>query len=121
MKKLVVLLALGFAAWHFYLKPQASPVITNIAADGSRLSEPLVQQPVPVFSLERFLPAFASSEPTPQGKATARPAASYRCDGRTHCSQMRSCEEATFFLRNCPGAEMDGNHDGVPCERQWCG
>ena len=45
---------------------------------------------------------------------------SFNCDGRTHCSQMTSCEEATFFLRNCPGVKMDGNHDGVPCERQWC-
>lgn len=44
----------------------------------------------------------------------------YKCDGRTHCSQMTSCEQATFFLRNCPGTKMDGNNDGVPCERQWC-
>lgn len=44
----------------------------------------------------------------------------YRCDGRTHCSQMSSCEEAEFFLGNCPGVEMDGDNDGVPCERQWC-
>jgi endonuclease YncB( thermonuclease family) len=44
----------------------------------------------------------------------------YRCDGRTYCSQMTSCDEAKFFLRNCPGAKMDGNNDGVPCERQWC-
>ena len=44
----------------------------------------------------------------------------FRCDGRTHCSQMRSCEEATFFIRNCPGTKMDGDRDGVPCERQWC-
>lgn len=44
----------------------------------------------------------------------------FRCDGRTHCSQMTSCAEATFFLRNCPGVQMDGNHDGVPCEQQWC-
>lgn len=47
--------------------------------------------------------------------------AGYRCDGRTYCSQMRSCQEAEFFLRNCPGVKMDGNHDGVPCEEQWCG
>jgi hypothetical protein len=33
---------------------------------------------------------------------------------------MRSCEEARFFLENCPGVQMDGNRDGVPCERQWC-
>ncbi|RUQ35180.1 MAG: excalibur calcium-binding domain-containing protein [Candidatus Competibacteraceae bacterium] len=44
----------------------------------------------------------------------------FKCDGRTYCSQMTSCEEATFFLRNCPNVKMDGNNDGVPCERQWC-
>lgn len=44
----------------------------------------------------------------------------YRCDGRTRCAQMRSCTEATFFLKNCAGVHMDGNHDGVPCEQQWC-
>lgn len=44
----------------------------------------------------------------------------YRCDGRTHCSQMTSCAEAKFFLRNCPDVRMDGNNDGVPCEQQWC-
>lgn len=46
--------------------------------------------------------------------------ANFTCDGRTHCSQMRSCSEAKFFLKNCPGVKMDGNHDGVPCEKQWC-
>lgn len=45
---------------------------------------------------------------------------SYRCDGRLYCSQMTSCSEAKFFLMNCPGTQMDGNHDGVPCEQQWC-
>ena len=44
----------------------------------------------------------------------------FKCDGRTHCSQMTSCAEAVFFLQNCPNVEMDGNHDGEPCERQWC-
>ena len=44
----------------------------------------------------------------------------YQCDGRNHCSQMRSCEEAKFFIRNCRGTKMDGDHDGVPCESQWC-
>lgn len=44
----------------------------------------------------------------------------YRCDGRTHCSQMTSCAEATWFINHCPGTKMDGNGDGVPCEQQWC-
>ena len=46
--------------------------------------------------------------------------ASFRCDGRTHCSQMTSCTEAKFFLKNCPGTKMDGNNDGIPCQQQWC-
>lgn len=44
----------------------------------------------------------------------------FTCDGRTRCSQMSSCEEATYFIRNCPNTEMDGDKDGVPCESQWC-
>ncbi len=44
----------------------------------------------------------------------------FSCDGRTMCSQMTSCEEATFFIRNCPNTQMDGDNDGKPCESQWC-
>lgn len=55
-------------------------------------------------------------EPTPAQAASSI----YRCDGRTHCSQMSSCEEATFFINNCPGTQMDGDGDGIPCERQLC-
>ncbi len=52
--------------------------------------------------------------------SAAPPAAGLRCDGRQYCSQMTSCAEARFFLAHCPGTKMDGNHDGVPCEQQWC-
>lgn len=45
----------------------------------------------------------------------------FRCDGRTRCSQMTSCAEAKFFLTHCPGTQMDGDNDGIPCEQQWCG
>ncbi len=45
----------------------------------------------------------------------------FGCDGRTRCPEMRSCEEALYFLKNCPGATMDGDQDGLPCEDQWCG
>ena len=40
----------------------------------------------------------------------------FQCDGRTHCSQMRSLEEARWFVSNCPNTQMDGNNDGEPCE-----
>lgn len=61
----------------------------------------------------------ADAAPT-QAAANAESIEAFRCDGRTHCSQMTSCTEAKFFLRNCPGTQMDGNNDGVPCEHQWC-
>lgn len=61
---------------------------------------------------------------TPSGIAAlpveTSPPASFQCDGRTHCSQMNSCAEAKYFLNHCPNTEMDGDGDGVPCERQWC-
>ena len=44
----------------------------------------------------------------------------FTCDGRAYCSQMKSCDEAKYFVEHCPNVKMDGNHDGVPCESQWC-
>jgi len=44
----------------------------------------------------------------------------YTCRGKTQCNQMTSCEEAKFYIRNCPGTKMDGDGDGIPCESQWC-
>lgn len=65
-----------------------------------------------------------ATEAAPSQTSVPEPApareARFHCDGRTMCSQMTSCEEATFFLKNCPGTKMDGNNDGVPCERQFC-
>lgn len=57
---------------------------------------------------------------TPRAEPEQAPGTAFRCDGRTNCSQMTSCAEATWFINHCPGTKMDGNHDGVPCEQQWC-
>ena len=40
----------------------------------------------------------------------------FSCDGREHCSQMRSRAEAVFFINHCPNTKMDGDRDGIPCE-----
>ena len=83
-----------------------------------------------VFNTSPVLKRWASDYLTPlnavpQKPATAlpvsnAPVASFKCDGRIYCSQMTSCAEATYFLGQCPGTKMDGNHDGIPCEIQWC-
>jgi len=105
-------------------------VPTLLHADSSS-EEPLSLEPSgPIFpgqvSSTAALPAVTAK---PEIQETSLPAiaakpeiqeasSAYRCDGRTHCSQMTSCAEATYFLRNCSGVEMDGDHDGVPCEQQ---
>lgn len=61
-----------------------------------------------------------SRAPTAGADSIASNGLSFQCDGRRYCSQMTSCDEAKYFLRNCPNTEMDGDHDGVPCESQWC-
>ena len=65
-------------------------------------------------------PAAPSPKPDPAPLQAPTHQSEFRCDGRQYCSQMRSCAEAKYFLANCPGAKMDGNRDGTPCEQQWC-
>ena len=58
---------------------------------------------------------------TPALAPIVEPASSpFHCDGRNYCSQMTSCAEAKYFLKYCSDVKMDGDHDGVPCEDQWC-
>ena len=53
--------------------------------------------------------------PTPIPTKTT-PTQQFTCDGRQHCSQMKSRAEAEFFTKHCPNTKMDGDNDGIPCE-----
>ena len=55
--------------------------------------------------------------PVPQVAETVQQ--NFQCDGREHCSQMTSYEEAVYFLKHCPNTKMDGDGDGIPCESQF--
>lgn len=102
MKKLIVLVVLCLIGWQAFTHYEAR-------RQGRRVSA------MP----ERVWSAGAGDRSVAAGAALAG-SAGFRCDGRKSCSQMGSCAEATFFLKNCPGVKMDGNGDGVPCEKQWC-
>ena len=39
---------------------------------------------------------------------------------KNSCSKMTSCAEALFHQERCGVPDMDGDHDGIPCEQQWC-
>lgn len=38
------------------------------------------------------------------------------CGTKRYCKQMRSCEEAYYFLKQCGLSRLDRDGDGVPCE-----
>jgi len=42
------------------------------------------------------------------------------CGNKRYCKEMASCEEAKFYLTQCRLSRLDGDSDGVPCER-LCG
>jgi endonuclease YncB( thermonuclease family) len=51
-------------------------------------------------------PAYAASIPSESA-----------CGSKSRCSQMTSCAEATYYLRSCRATRLDGDGDGVPCEK----
>ncbi|ACU88669.1 cold shock domain-containing protein [Desulfomicrobium baculatum] len=70
------------------------------------------------YGARRFVPsdifqAINIKQQSPRAQAFA-------CEGKIYCSEMNSCEEALFYLDSCPGVQIDGDGDGVPCEKQWC-
>jgi hypothetical protein len=117
MRKIIALLIVGFVALNGYVgfkshgvaitkEQQENPIINKLkTGQGSRGKE--------ISSTREISSAHRSQ------RGGISYSVGYRCDGRTYCSQMTSFEEAMFFLNNCPGVKMDGDHDGVPCEMQF--
>ncbi len=94
MNKIIALIAI-VVLWFAYQNRSSQQVEETVIYD-----KPTISQPIE--------------------KVYVKPSRTYQCDGRQYCSQMTSCEEATYFLRHCPNPKMDGINDGVPCEKQWC-
>ncbi len=38
------------------------------------------------------------------------------CGRKQRCSQMRSCDEAMYYLKQCKVSTLDGDGDGRPCD-----
>lgn len=100
LKTVVALLLVAAVGWQGYFHYQ-KVALKNRASEAAGSREPAAMQPL--FD-----------------QPGQRAASNFSCDGRKHCSQMTSCAEATYFLKNCPGVKMDGDNDGVPCEDQLC-
>ncbi|MBP6116952.1 MAG: thermonuclease family protein [Neisseriaceae bacterium] len=43
--------------------------------------------------------------------------ANFACGTKQYCKEMQSCEEARYFLNVCQVKSLDGDGNGVPCEK----
>ena len=122
----ILLLVLALAGYKI-LKPESptSNPSTDVAAD-TAISK---QLPASFDNFDDIPPSYVDDDTnsasivstnTPPPVAVITAASTFSCDGRKHCSQMTSCAEATYFIQNCSNTKMDGNNDGIPCEKQWC-
>jgi len=94
LKNSLILMVICLGAWQFYFKE-------NPAVESSR------------HNAITEIPNSRAMQTVAKAKAV------FKCDGRQHCSQMKSYEEAIYFIQHCPNTKMDGDNDGVPCERQF--
>jgi len=95
LKKLIILALIAYGVWDYNTKNSDNISITSSSIKSSK--------------------SISNSDTRPSYQEEP----SYQCDGREYCSQMGSYEEAKFFIDHCPNTKMDGNNDGVPCERQF--
>src|SRR4051794_35659469 len=72
-------------------EPQVSPSVEASKKRASQTYAPPAEITTPEPQ-EVFVPSEPISTPPPAS-------VQFRCDGRTRCSQMTSCDEAKFFLR----------------------
>jgi cold shock CspA family protein len=114
---LLLISAIAWGAYDRYFKSRSesfpAPELAMPASSPAPHVAIPATSPVPV-------PVIPATRPPPTRNLTPAAPSSYQCGGRTLCSQMSSCEEATWVLKNCPGTKMDGNGDGIPCEKQFC-
>ena len=91
---LVILLAIGWKLYDRTHGAEEGQVARHVLSAGSVTETPTIRQLVDTSEQH------------------------FTCDGRQHYSQRASCAEVTYFLKNCPGVKLDGDHDGIPCEQQ---
>ena len=93
--------------------------LTNTEYNDSSQIQPNTQKSTAPETKEIPIPSQQHEIPKMKPKPIKQKRIKYKCDKRKYCSQMRSYEEAKYFLDHCRGVKMDGDGDGIPCERQF--
>jgi endonuclease YncB( thermonuclease family) len=78
-----------------------------------------LNDPMPPWEWRKLHPSTlpAASPHVAASAADSAPPADTLCSRKKHCSEMISCEEARYYLSRCGGKLLDGDGDGVPCEK----
>lgn len=92
--------------------------VFSVNAENSKQEEPKKDKKIKTYVFDGSKYKKSTKEKTIKYKRSKKVNPQFTCDDRVYCSDMTSYEEALFFLRNCPDVKMDGDYDGIPCERQ---
>jgi len=98
---IILLIIVGMGGFYLFTQPSQK---TPVSDESTSITTPDTQSDLPM------------SQPAKQQNLLQN----YTCEGKQHCSEMKSCEEAKFYILNCPDTKMDSDNDGIPCESQWC-
>ncbi|MDO8812875.1 MAG: thermonuclease family protein [Gallionella sp.] len=75
--------------------------------------------PTPPWEWRKLHPN-VDGKPPVASATVAGNAISPGCGNKKYCSEMASCEEARHYLTRCGIKTLDGNGDGMPCDK-LCG
>jgi endonuclease YncB( thermonuclease family) len=102
----------GMAWWYQYYADeqpeQDRERYKSAASEAKRRGMGLWSEPEPIPPW-----AWRRGQRTPPGTETVQ---DFRCGSKRFCREMKSCEEARFYLQSCGTSSLDGDGDGVPCE-----
>ena len=88
------------------------PVVTHVSGGDVNGSQDWLQ--LKYNRRDAYIPlSFVEVKYRPYSFAPTPP--SFSCNCSKQCSDIRSCAEAFYQLRNCGCAKRDGDNDGIPC------
>ncbi len=105
-------------AWE-YSHYHSNKAYLALQSEAQQAHRGLWAQPGSPMPPEQWRKTHPSVDPSPHTKSPAVASSVARdpaCGNKHRCAQMRSCDEAYFYLQQCGVKSLDGNGDGVPCE-----
>ena len=103
-------------AW-VYRKYSSDPRYIEAEQEAQRQAKGLWADPHPTPPWVFRHPQLALDAPGSTSSQSTDTPPSGSCGTKTRCQQMRDCEEAKHYLNTCGLKTIDGDGDGIPCEK----